>query len=120
LQVGAVTNELTQKVMSILEADSRKMRRLKSINFFDKDEQLINKLATQYDGLKTVAQFAHMESANSNLLLEIKDNSVDLAILCSQQQTAHEWIELVSRVVSVLKPGGKLLIIGHLEQESAM
>jgi hypothetical protein len=119
LQVGGVTPKLTREVLSILEADDSTARRFKSIRFSDGDQELINKLATQYEGLKPTVHFAHTESEKSDLPLELKDSSIDLVLLGSQGLAEQQWTELLSNVVRILKPGGKLLTVGPVEHTGA-
>jgi ubiquinone/menaquinone biosynthesis C-methylase UbiE len=119
LQVGGVTPKLTREVLSILEADDSTARRFKSIRFFDGDQELINKLATQYEGLKPKVQFVHTESEKSNLPLELKDSSIDLVLLGSQGLAEQQWSELLLNVVRILKPGGKLLTVSPVEHTGA-
>jgi ubiquinone/menaquinone biosynthesis C-methylase UbiE len=119
LQVGGVTPELTRKVLSILNASDITARRFKSISFFDGYQELINNLATQYEGLKSTVEFAHTESQKVNLPPELKDSSIDLVLLSSQGLEEQQWTELLSHTVRILKPNGKLLVIGALEHNGA-
>jgi len=119
LQVGGVTPELVREALQILEADDSKARRFKTIGFLDRDEDLIKKMATLYEGLRPEVQFTHIESEKSNLLLEHKDSSIDLAILGSQGLPEQQYSEASSRIVRMLKPGGKLLVMGPVEHAGA-
>jgi ubiquinone/menaquinone biosynthesis C-methylase UbiE len=106
-------------VLSILETNDIPARRFKSIRFFDGNQELINNLATQYEGLKPMVEFVHIESQKINLPLELKDSSIDLVLLGSQGSEEKQWTELLSNTIRILKPSGKLLVIGAVEHSSA-
>jgi len=113
LQVGGVSPELTRKLLSILEADDSTTKRFQSIKFFDRNQGLIDKLAIQHDGLKPAVQFTLSGSVDGKLPAELKDSSIDFALLDSQGLADQQQTELLSNAVRILKPGGKLLMIGQ-------
>ena len=106
-------------MLSILEADDITARRFKSIKFFDGDQELMNNLATQYEGFKSTVEFAYTESQRINLPLELKDSSIDLVLLDSRRLKEQQLTELLSHTARLLKPSGKLLVIGAEEHTSA-
>lgn len=106
-------------MLSTLEANDITARRFKSIRFFDGNQELINNLATQYEGLKPTVEFVHTESQKINLPVELKDSSIDLVLLGSQGLEEKQRTELLSNIVRILKPGGKMLVISAVEHSSA-
>jgi ubiquinone/menaquinone biosynthesis C-methylase UbiE len=105
-------------MLSILEANDIPARRFKSIKFLDGNQELINNLATQYEGLKPMVEFVHIKSQKINLPLELKDSSIDLVLLGSQGLEEKQWTELLSNTNRILKPSGKLLVIDTVEHTS--
>ena len=120
MQVGSVTFELTSKLVSILEADKPRSKRLKSIRFFDSDQQVLDDLAATHDKLKSRVEFIHIDSVHGTPAWGIKDSSIDLAIVSSQGLSEQEWNQRISQIAPLMKPYGKLLVIGSTEKAASM
>ncbi|KAH7092025.1 putative polyketide synthase [Paraphoma chrysanthemicola] len=110
LQFGGVTPNLSQRVLTILNAHDSAAARFHDISFLDQNKDVIDALATQFETLEPSVEFAHSEFQANSLPLGRKDNSIDLAFIGTQGPATHRD-ELISQIDRILKPGGKLLLI---------
>lgn len=113
MQYGAVTAALTQRLLSVLEADDLTSKRVNSIKFFESNQPSIEKLATQYEALKPSVQFALSESTAGKLSPDLKDGSIDLILLDLHTVVEQQRTELLANATRILRSGGKLITIGN-------
>ena len=115
LQVGGVTSGLTEKLLSILQADKTETKRFKQISFCDGNQGFIEKMEVKYERLKPAVKLIHIEPGNSILPQGLKDGSVDVIIFTSEGLAGEQRTSLLTNIGRVLKLGGKALYFGLAE-----
>nr|P9WET8.1 RecName: Full=Highly reducing polyketide synthase Preu1; AltName: Full=biosynthesis protein Preu1 [Preussia isomera]UNY67713.1 polyketide synthase Preu1 [Preussia isomera] len=120
LQVGGVTPELTQRILSNLEADNVSAKRFKNIKVVDANQELISQLETQYATPAGTVQFEKVTLDEAQSLAELKESSIDLAIVNIEELHSDKVSEYLANVLRSLKPGGKVLKIDSAGRNGAI
>jgi hypothetical protein len=110
LQVGGVTPELTNKLLSILQIDKTEKKRSTYASFCDRYQKLIEDMDVKYQDMKPAVTFTHVVSGD--LPQSLKDSSVDVVIFSCKGLMDKEQANLTKAIGRVLKLGGKALSFG--------